>query len=129
MAKAPKDPHYLKNKELLAEILHSKAQGALTRAAERMLQILAQRTIKKFHYRCQSDRDDCLQSGLLALFTTWKSFDPSKSTNAFAYYTEIFKRGAAKGFTQLFDLKGDKDKQVKMLSLSGDNDGEGMFSI
>ncbi len=38
---------YLNNKELYVEIIVSKAQGKLTRNAEKMLELLAKKTIKK----------------------------------------------------------------------------------
>ena len=41
---------YLNNKELYIEIIVSKAQGRLTRNAEKMLELLAKKTIKKCNY-------------------------------------------------------------------------------
>jgi len=38
---------YLNNKELYVEIIISKAKGKLTRKAERMLELLGNKTIKK----------------------------------------------------------------------------------
>ena len=38
---------YLNNKDLYIEIIVSKAQGKLTRNAEKMLELLAKKTIKK----------------------------------------------------------------------------------
>ena len=40
-------PIYLNNKDLYIEIIVSKAQGKLTRNAEKMLELLAKKTIKK----------------------------------------------------------------------------------
>jgi hypothetical protein len=36
------------------------------------------------------------------MFKFWYNFDEVKSTNAFAYYTEVFKRGVAAGYNQLY---------------------------
>lgn len=124
-----KPAHYLTNKNLLREILLSKEQDRLTRDAEQMFVLLGNKTIKKMRYHNPDDRDDCLQTGLLALFTTWRSFDPAKSSNPFAFYTEVFKRGIAKGYRELFYHKGDKDNEVRMVSLSGSNDGDGLFNL
>ena len=41
---------YLNNKDLYIEIIVSKAQGRLTRNAEKMLELLAKKTIKKMRY-------------------------------------------------------------------------------
>jgi len=49
----------------------SKAQGRLTRKAEKMLEILAKETIKKMRYWSNDDKMDCYQSGLLDMFQNW----------------------------------------------------------
>ena len=100
---------YLNNKELYIEIIISKARGKLTRNAERMLELLAKKTIKKMRYWSNDDRLDCYQSGLLDMFQNWYNFNEDKSINAFAYFTEIFKRGLAKGWNDLYKKKGDND--------------------
>ena len=41
---------YLNNKDLYVEIIISKAQGKLTKNAERMLELLAKKTIKKMKH-------------------------------------------------------------------------------
>jgi hypothetical protein len=74
----------------------SKAQGKLTRNAEKMLELLAKKTIKKMRYWSNDDRMDCYQSGLLDMFDNWYNFNEEKSDgNAFAYFTEIFKRASS----------------------------------
>ena len=42
---------YLNNKDLYVEIIVSKAQGKLTRNAEKMLELLAKKTIKKINLK------------------------------------------------------------------------------
>ncbi len=93
---------YLNNKELYKEIIISKAMGKLTKDAEKMLILLAKNVIKRFYYQRPDDKLDCYQNGLLMMFKHWYSFDEIKSQNAFAYYTEIFKRGVAAGYNQLY---------------------------
>ena len=46
---------YLNNKDLYVEIIVSKAQGRLTRSAEKMLELLAKKTIKKMRYYSNDD--------------------------------------------------------------------------
>ncbi len=93
---------YLNNKELYKEIIISKAMGKLTKDAEKMLILLAKNVIKKFYYYRPEDKLDCYQNGLLMMFKFWSNFDEFKSTNAFSYFTEVFKRGAAQGYNQLY---------------------------
>jgi hypothetical protein len=120
---------YLSNKELYCEIIVSKAQGRLTRNAEKMLELLAKKTIKKMRYWSNDDKLDCYQSGLLDMFQNWYNFNEEKSVNAFAYFTEIFKRGLAKGFNELYKKKGDGENTIKLISIEGSNDGSGLHSI
>lgn len=120
---------YLNNKELYVEMIVSKAQGKLTRKAEKMIELLAKETIKKMKYWSSEDRNDCYQTGLLDMYQNWHSFNEEKSNNCFAYFTEIFKRGLAKGFNQLYKKKGDNENQIKMISLDSSNDGQGLHSI
>ena len=123
------EKHYLNNKELYIEIIISKAQGRLTRNAEKMLEILAKKTIKKMRYYSNDDKLDCYQSGLLDMFQNWYNFNEDKSIKAFAYFTEIFKRGLAKGWNDLYKKKGDNEHQIKLISINSANDGNGLHSI
>ena len=120
---------YLNNKDLYIEIIVSKAQGRLTRNAEKMLELLAKKTIKKMRYWSNDDKLDCYQSGLLDMFQNWFNFNEDKSINAFAYFTEIFKRGLAKGWNDLYKKKGDNEHLIKLISINGANDGNGLHSI
>lgn len=120
---------YLKNKELVKEIIECKANDKLSKKAEDMFILLGNKAIKKMRYYNPIDRDDCLQEGLLSMFQNWRNFDPTKSTNAFAYFTEIFKRGIAKGFNNIHKYKGDPEGNIKTVSMNSCNEGEGMYNI
>lgn len=114
---------YLSNKDLYCELIVSKAKGKLTRQAETMLILLAKNVIKKMSYKDPDDRLDCLQTAYLNVFQNWYSFDENKGDNAFAYFTEIIKRGLAQGWNKMYKLKGDENAEV--ISLTGySSDGE-----
>ena len=76
---------YLTNKDLYVEVIVSKAQGKLTRNAEKMLELLAKKTIKKMRYWSNDDKLDCYQSGLLDMFQNWYNFNEDKTTNVQRY--------------------------------------------
>lgn len=120
---------YLQNKDLYMEIIVSKAQGKLTNKSNLMLEILAKKTIKKMRYYNIEDKQDCFQSGLLDMFSNWHNFNEEKSDNAFAYFTEVFKRGLAKGFNEIYKKKGDNDHKIKLISIESSNDGMGLHSL
>ena len=121
--------HYLHNKDLFIEIVISKAQGKLTNEAKLMLEILAKKTIKKMKYWNADDKMDCYQECLLDMFSNWHNFNIDKSSNAFAYFTEVFKRGTAKSFNMIYKKKGDNEHQIKLISIQSSNDGQGLHSI
>jgi len=118
---------YLNNKDLYAQIVLSKEQDKLTRDAEKMLVLLAERAIRKLSYVNDDDRQDCLQFALLDLLKYWRNFNPVY-TNAFAYFTEIAKRGYAKGWNKIHPKKY---KSTLSLDKSGGSNGEdgGLFNI
>jgi hypothetical protein len=120
-----KKKKYITNKDLYCEIVLSKAQGKLSKEAERMLVLLGKNIIKKFYYVNPDDKYDCLQNGYYQLFKNWWMFDELKGENCFSYYTEVFKRGIAAGFNKIHKLKGDEEGVIKIISLTGySNDGE-----
>jgi hypothetical protein len=51
------------------------------------------------------------------MFQNWYNFNEDKSINAFAYFTEIFKRGLAKGWNDLYKKKGDNEHQKNLFLL------------
>ena len=125
----PRKKNYLNNKDLYNQIVLSKDADSLTRDAEKMLQLLAERAINKLTYVNEMDRDDCLQFALLDLLKYWRNFNP-KYKNAFAYFTEIAKRGYAKGWNKLHPNKYKGTISMDRInSNNNDGDGGGMFNI
>lgn len=119
--------NYLNNRDLYDQIVLSKEQDKLTADAEKMLVLLAERAIRKLSYVNEDDRQDCLQFALLDLLKYWRNFNP-KYTNAFAYFTEIAKRGYAKGWNKIHPKKY---KSTLSLDKSSGSYGEegGLFNI
>jgi DNA-directed RNA polymerase specialized sigma subunit len=120
--------NYLNGPDLLAEIILSKELDELTPKAVKMLQLLTEKAVTKLHYRNKMDKDDCIQSAMMDILKYWRGFKPEKSTNAFAYYTTIIYKGAAKGWNKLHP---ETKKQIEKISLNtsyGDGDS-GIYSI
>lgn len=92
---------YVKNADLLREIIESKKQGKLTPKAVEMFIKIANESSKKLKYKDPMDREDCISSAIEDLLKYWKRFDPEKSLNAFAYFSQITKHGFAKGWKKL----------------------------
>ena len=116
-----KKKKYLSNKELYMELVYSKAAGKLTPEAARMLMLLGKNVIKKMYYRNSDDKQDCLQEAMLSCFRFWYNFDELKGDNAFAYFTEVIKRGLAKSWNAMYKTKG---ADVQIISFTAyDSDG------
>lgn len=118
---------YLNNKDLYDQMVLSKEQNKLTPEAEKMLILLAERTINKLSYVNEDDRQDCLQFALLDLLKYWRNFNP-QYPNAFAYFTEIAKRGYAKGWNKIHPVKYKNTMSIDRINNGNDNDS-GMFNI
>ena len=122
----PRKKNYLNNRDLYDEIVESKKQEKLTPKAEKMLVMIAERAIRKLRYLNEDDRQDCLQFAILDLLKYWRNFNP-QYPNAFAYFTEIAKRGYAKGWNKIHPQKY---KDTLSIDRSNSSDGEGgLFNI
>lgn len=119
-----KKKKYLSNKDLYIEIIISKAQGKLTRQAVDMLILLGKKAQTKMYYKSLDDKHDCLQEAMFDVFRFWYNFDEVKGDNAFAYFTEIIKRGLARGWNKMYKTKG---ADVEIISLTAYDDGGGTY--
>lgn len=119
--------NYLNNRDFYIAICTSKDQDTLTRDAEKMLILLAEKAINKLRFVNDDDRKDCLQFAILDLLKYWRNFNP-QYTNAFAYFTEIAKRGYAKGWNKIHPAK--YKGTISLSRGNGDDSNEGgIYSI
>ena len=82
--------NYLNNRDLLEQIILSKEQDELTPKALEFLMLLADKSSIKLSYANPADRQDCIAVAYMDLYKYWRNFNPEKSTNAFAYFTETW---------------------------------------
>jgi DNA-directed RNA polymerase specialized sigma subunit len=82
---------YLSNKELLAEVRACKKTGQMSNKLVRMLQLLCSRFAKKGSFVNYSYNEDMQAYAMMMLVRTWMGFNPEKSTNAFAFFTQCIK--------------------------------------
>ena len=117
--------NYVNNAELYAEICTSLEKGALTPSALKMLHLIVENANRKLKYNNPMDREDCVAFAHLEIVKYWNRFKPEKSTNAFAYFTQMAKNGYAKGWDILHP------KRYKgTISMSGSIDSpDGIFSL
>ncbi len=84
-------PIYLKNKDLLEEVKRCKQTGVMSDTLARMLQLLCAKYAKKGNYVNYTYNEDMQAYAMLMLVRTWASFNPEKSSNPFAFYTQCIK--------------------------------------
>lgn len=82
---------YLNNKDLLAEVKRSKRKGEMSDKLARMLQMLCSRYAKKGNFINYTYNDDMQSYAMMMLVRTWNSFNPEKSSNPFAFFTQCIK--------------------------------------
>ena len=94
--------HHVKNADLRNEIIKCKEKDELSREALDMFMLMAKKFSTKLNYIYPEDREDCISFAVMDCFMYWRGYDPAKSQNAFAYYTQIIKNGFAKGWRKLY---------------------------
>ena len=96
---------YLSNKELMAAVLASKESKRMNDTLAKMLQLLCYRYSKTGKFVNYSYNEDMQSYAMMMLVRTWNSFNPEKSNNAFAFFTQMIKNGFAKGWRRLYPIK------------------------
>lgn len=109
--------HHVKNADLRNEIIKCKEKDELTKEALDMFMLMAKKFSTKLNYVYPEDREDCIAFAVMDCYQYWRGYDPTKSPNAFAYYTQIIKHGFAKGWRKLY---GNMPKSKKV-SVSSNN--------
>lgn len=89
--KKKKKKNYLNNKDLLAETIQSLEQERMSPKLANMLMLLVRRVASKGNFANYTYNDDMQAYALMMLVRTWKGFNPEKSSNPFAFYTQCVK--------------------------------------
>jgi DNA-directed RNA polymerase specialized sigma24 family protein len=109
---------YLNNKDLLAQVIASHSIGKMTNELAKMLMLLVTRYAKKGNFVNYTYNDDMQSYAILSLVKTWRGFDPKKSSNPFAFYTQCIKNA----FIQYLNYeRKHRDTKDKLLVDSGLN--------
>jgi hypothetical protein len=125
--KAPAKPakkKYLNNKDLLREIEKSHQAGKMTNEFALMIKMLCHRYASKGNYASYSYNEDMQAFALLTVCKVWKSFDPVKGKNPFAYFTQTIKHAF---FQYLNNEKKQRTIRDELLINNGDNPSFGFL--
>jgi len=110
---------YVKNSELLAAVIESKSGGKLTPETIRMFNLMINGISKKMSYKDPQDKEDCMAFAMEDLCKYWNRFNPEKSDNPFAYFTQIAKNGFAKGWKKIHPPKN--PRTIPFSFITGDD--------
>jgi DNA-directed RNA polymerase specialized sigma24 family protein len=92
MEKKKKPKNYINNADMMREIELSHAQGRMTEELGKMVMELCRRYSTHQQYaNIYSHEEDMRAFGLLTVAKVWRSFNPQKSNNPFAYFTQILR--------------------------------------
>ena len=114
----PPKKKYLTNKELLKQIELSHVKGEMTHDFAKMIMMLTHRYSQRGEYANYSYNNDMQAFALLTVCKVWKSFDPVKSQNPFAYFTQTIKHAF---FQFLNSERKHRDTRDALLLEQGDN--------
>lgn len=89
--KPKRKSEYLNNRDLLAEVIKSKSKGEMTNDLAKMLQLLTSKYAKRGNFASYTYNEDMQGYAMLMLVKTWDSFNPEKSENPFAFFTQCIK--------------------------------------
>ena len=95
--------HYLNGPKFREEMIKSRQQDVLTPVAIEMYMLLVKRISLKLYYKNPKDREDCQSHAYLKFLLYWKSYDSTKSDNAFSYFTQLAKNGMAEQFNRMYN--------------------------
>lgn len=98
--------NYITNKELYNELIFCRdASITHTDKLINMFTIISTKYANGLNFKRNTDRNDVIQGGIIDAFTYWHNWDPSKSSNAFAYITQIIKNGQLKTLKKIYPSK------------------------
>lgn len=113
--------HYVKNADLLREIIISKENKQLTPTAILYINKMIEGCARVMRYKDIEDKHDCMSFAMLDVLLYWNGFKPEKSSNAFSWFTQVIKNGLAKGWKKLHPIKS-----TQKISISETN---GIYNI
>jgi len=86
-----KTNYYVTNRDLYDEIVKYKETGIMSQELGKMLLLVANKYSSKGNFAGYTWRQDMVSEAIFTCVKYLKNFNPEKSTNAFAYVTQIIK--------------------------------------
>ena len=129
-----KPKHYVNNADFLEALIEYKGKCVIAKEegkqdpqipnyiGECFLKI-AEHLSRKPNFFSYSFRDEMISDGIENCLMYFRNFDPDKSKNPFAYFTQISKNGYAKEYKKIYKHIG-KGEKIITISLSHSGESE-----
>ena len=91
--KKSNDKEYLNAKAFYELVCECLEENTLKPRLLKAFELLVENIMRKNYYSSIEDKKDCKNGAMLALLKAWKKFDPTKTTNAFSFFTQCVKNG------------------------------------
>lgn len=104
--------NYLNNKDMLEQIKLSREQDQMTDELAKMMMMLAHRFASRPNFAGYSYVEDMEAYAVMQIVKTWRSFNPDKYDNPFAFFTQCVKNS----FFQYLK-KEKKQREIKDMEL------------
>ena len=78
---------YVNNKILMEQVLESRERGEMKNGLAKLLILMCDRIARKGNFASYTYIDDMQSFAMVNMVKAWRSFNPDKSNNPFAYFT------------------------------------------
>ena len=102
----------LNNHDMLIEVAKSKKIDDITPTLAKMFILIVSRYAKKYNYANYTYNDDMQSYALMMLVKTWRSFNPKKSQNPFAFFTQCVKNSFSQYLNQEKKQRNIRDEML-----------------
>ena len=116
--KKPVVKHYVRNKDLLPEIIRCREAGVVSNELGRMLLLIVNNYARRSNWSNYTYKDDMKGHAMVHLSNAALKFDPARSNNPFAYYTQVTKNAFIQILKQ--ERKHRNIRDAKLLDLGLD---------
>lgn len=99
--KKKKKEHYLTSAQLYEEYYKSKETGVATNKFIKYFGLIARRYARRYNNLCPQDLDFVVADAVSEAFQKWQKFNPEKSENIFAFYTQMIKNDMTASYNRL----------------------------
>lgn len=109
---------YVNNKELHMEIIYCQERGQYSNKLYKMFKLMIDKISYKFNYKWEEWRQDCKAYAHEQMYRTYRNYNPDKTNNPFAYFTQVIKAAFVFQYNRLIQRSDTGLYQLKTINFS-----------